>query len=43
MEHEDVQIGRILSRREVLGLLGAGGAAKCSFRSKRRWDRPTSH
>ena len=27
MEHDDVQIGRILSRREVLGLLGAGGAA----------------
>jgi protocatechuate 3,4-dioxygenase beta subunit len=27
MEHDDVQIGRILSRREVLGLLGVGGAA----------------
>jgi protocatechuate 3,4-dioxygenase beta subunit len=27
MEHDDVQIGRILSRREVLALLGAGGAA----------------
>jgi protocatechuate 3,4-dioxygenase beta subunit len=27
MEHDDVQVGRILSRREVLTLLGAGGAA----------------
>jgi protocatechuate 3,4-dioxygenase beta subunit len=27
MDHDDVQIGRILSRREVLALLGAGGAA----------------
>ena len=27
MEHDDVQIGRVLSRREVLTLLGAGGAA----------------
>lgn len=27
MDHDDVQIGHILSRREVLALLGAGGAA----------------
>lgn len=27
MDHDDVQVGRILSRREVLALLGAGGAA----------------
>ena len=27
MEHDDVQVGRILSRREVLTLLGAGEAA----------------
>lgn len=27
MEHDDVQVGRILSRREVLTLLGVGGAA----------------
>ena len=27
MEHDDVQVGRILSRREVLALLGVGGAA----------------
>ena len=27
MEHDDVQVGRVLSRREALGLLGASGAA----------------
>jgi len=27
MENDDVQVGRILSRREALGLIGAGGAA----------------
>lgn len=27
MENDDVQVGRVLSRREALGLLGAGGAA----------------
>ena len=27
MEHDDVQIGRILTRREILALLGTGGAA----------------
>lgn len=27
MENDDVQIGRVLSRREALGLIGAGGAA----------------
>ena len=27
MDHDDVQVGRILSRREVLALLGVGGAA----------------
>jgi len=27
MDHDDVQVGRILNRREVLALLGAGGAA----------------
>lgn len=30
MESDDVQVGRILNRREVLGLIGAGGAAMLS-------------
>ncbi len=41
MDHDDVQIGRILSRREALGLIGAGGTVLLGSRSSLRGAAPS--